>query len=840
MIFRNGHLVDGRFEILELLGVGGMGQVYKAKQIDLNRLVALKVLDNELVNNLEEWGVRFKREAQTLSQMRHENIATCYSYGMIEQKKDELAIPYLCMELIEGSSLANLLAAGEQFNQEQAVEIALQIAEGMEYVHLHHIIHRDLKLENILLETSPANNLVSVKIIDFGLSRSSVEGVDTLTDTGALIGSPLSMSPEQCMGKRADKRSDTYALGCILYTLVTGKPPFDADNAIAVFHKHISEEPPLPKSINNTPLLKGLSQVILKSLDKDADDRFQSMSEFARDLALVKGDQSNLLRIKLRSNAAKKQSSPFMLALISCLVIISTGLVFNTFKQHSQKSAVNVNLQNKTVATTATKSKRHKFLEYMRGSEDSVETANNLLRLSESGEYSISECEQLTRKALGIQKQILGPKDQSVCHTLLALAQICYSKGDLNQAQELLLQALKIAEQKDQDPLVHFTLLSKVGKFMSLFGQMPELALPLIEKSVAIAKKTSGELDPYLPDVLPELANLYWRSGQKNKAKTALEESIALRQKAPIPLTDIVGNLTEHNYDKPSIFIAYDYVSLAGFYQEEGNYKKAEELLKKSIQRREQEKNTAAITEGYYRLAMLYSEMGNLNKAEAALANRLNLDSDFADIILFFPRIYEKKKGLDKAIQFYYSILSHYSKHPRGDIREETILSRIADLYEEKGDYKRAEDALDQAISELQRKAAAAERQEFPAPSLITIKTELAGALERKGKTKEAANTWSQILKIEDLLHAGPRDKLIALQNLARFAVESNDAAAEKMYKKKALSIFKKASKYDFLDDPTEWRFKERLSSGKKNSHCHFQKSTSPGIPNSGAGEVDF
>lgn len=819
MIFRNGHLVDGRFEILELLGAGGMGQVYKAKQIDLNRLVALKVLDNELVNNQEEWRVRFKREAQTLSQMRHKNIATCYSFGMIEQKKGELAIPYLCMELIEGSSLANLLAAGQQFSQEQAVEAALQIAEGMEYVHSHHIIHRDLKLENILLETSPANNLVSVKIIDFGLSRSSVEGVDTLTATGALIGSPLSMSPEQCMGKRADKRSDTYALGCILYTLVTGKPPFDADNAIAVFHKHVSEEPPLPKSINNTPLLKGLSQVILKSLAKDADDRYQSMSEFARDLALVKGDQSNLLRIKLRSNAAKKRISPFMLALISCLVIIGTGLVFNTFKQHSQKSDVKVNLQNKTVATATTKSRRNKFLEYMRGSEDNIETANNLLRLSESNEYSIADCEQLIRKALVIQKKILGPKDQSVCHTLLALAEVCYKKGDIKQAQELLLQALKIAEQKDQDPLVHFTLLSKVGKFMSLFGQMPELALPLLEKSVAIAKKTSSELDAYLPDVLPELANVYWRSGQRKKAKAALEESIALRQKAPSPLPDLVGNLSERNYDKPSIFISHDYVSLAGFYQEEGNYKKAEELLKKAIQRREQEKHAGTITEAYYRLAMLYSEMGDLNKAEAALANRLNLDSDFADIILFFPRIYEKQKKPDKALQFYYSILSHYSKHPRGDIRNETILIRLADLYEEKGDYKRAEDALDRAIVELQKKVGAAERQEFPDPSIITIKTELAEALERKGKTKEAGNIWSQILKIEDTLHAGPRDKLLALQNLARIAVESNDVEAEKIYKKRALSIFNEASKYDFLDNPTEWRNRETKSSGKKNSH---------------------
>lgn len=426
--------------------------------------------------------------------------------------------------------------------------------------------------------------------------------------------------------------------------------------------------------------------------------------------------------------------------------------------------------------------------------------------MAEDDKHSLADREAFMIKALEIKKKILGAKDQAVGHALVSLASLCYFKGDIEKTQKLLLEALDIAQQKTLDPLIRFNLLSRVGKDMSLLGQMPKLALPTLETSLALARQRPHEFDEYLPLILPELANLYSLSGHRGKAKAAMEQCIKLREKMPLPISDVVGGLSENEDYRVSIFVIYDYVNLANIYEEEGDFVKAKELLMRSIRRRLLDKSIAAIDEGYFRLASYYDRIGNLKEAEKVVTSHIDLDKDLMNVILFVPKIYYKQKKLDEAEKFCSYLLSHYEKHPRVDFNKETVFLLLADIYEQKGDYRRYEDSLDRAILELRRRESAADNLSVPDPSIISIKMELASALERAGRFLESEKIWEQVLQIEDAQHAGPREKIRSLNELARFAAASGKYVAAKNYNQRSLSLVESASKYDYLDETTVWR----------------------------------
>ncbi|MBX9685677.1 MAG: serine/threonine protein kinase [Candidatus Obscuribacterales bacterium] len=266
MPFSSGTIIDNRFKILSLIGEGGMASVYEAEQFGTQRVVALKLMHPSLQTS-EEQRSRFLREAKILSRLNHLSIAKFYAFGITEDLE-----PYLAMELCSGITLAELKRQGKEANWKRACAIIAECARAIAYAHSEKVIHRDLSTQNIVLQE--LNGKDSIKIIDFGLASLQENGEATLTNPGSLLGSALYMSPEQSRGEQAVAKSDVYALACILFELLSGKAPFEADTAIGVIYKHSKVAAPSLSAKDISGDLEVLLRALLDCcLSKDAEKR---------------------------------------------------------------------------------------------------------------------------------------------------------------------------------------------------------------------------------------------------------------------------------------------------------------------------------------------------------------------------------------------------------------------------------------------------------------------------------------------------------------------------------------------------------------------------------------
>lgn len=269
-----------RYEVISQLGEGGMGVVYKAHDPDLNKIVAVKVIQTSMLN--DEQTIRFQREARALKGLKHAAIPEVYNFAVSRDGE-----PYLVMEFVQGESLSQFLSKHKKLESAYVVEIALQICEAMKHAHGRGIIHRDLKPANVILTSVADVDFVVVKVIDFGLARLDDETRDqNMTKTGLIMGSPPYMSPEQIQGEAVDHRSDIYSMGCILYEMLTGEPPFRGKSPLATLTMHISEPPASLEShgIADAALFDGM---IGKALAKFPDKRYANMDEMMEDLYVI-------------------------------------------------------------------------------------------------------------------------------------------------------------------------------------------------------------------------------------------------------------------------------------------------------------------------------------------------------------------------------------------------------------------------------------------------------------------------------------------------------------------------------------------------------------------------
>jgi serine/threonine protein kinase len=268
MIDLSGKTID-RYQIIESIGQGGMASVYRAYDTRLSREVAIKFIRTDLFGPavLEELLKRFEREAKALAQFDHPHIIHVYDYGEYDDS------PYLVMQFLPGGTLDSKMGAA--FGWQEAVDVMLPLAQALDYAHQREVIHRDIKPANILLSAEE-----QPKLTDFGIAKLLQSGgLTTLTETGATIGTPEYMSPEQAMGAPADHRSDIYSLGIVFYELVTGQKPFEADTPVVVIIKHINE--PLPDPRDLAPDLPvAVEEVLRTALAKQPDDRFDDMTAF--------------------------------------------------------------------------------------------------------------------------------------------------------------------------------------------------------------------------------------------------------------------------------------------------------------------------------------------------------------------------------------------------------------------------------------------------------------------------------------------------------------------------------------------------------------------------------
>ena len=275
--------VLGRYRILDIVGRGAMGIVYKAVDPVIDRIVAIKTVNLSLSKeDLAEYEARFQQEIKAAGRLNHPNIVTIYDVG----RNQELA--YMAMEFLDGKELKDLLASGDRPSVETTVELISQVADGLAFAHEREVIHRDIKPSNIMVVNVP--NGVLAKLTDFGIARMPASAVKTMT--GMILGSPRYMSPEQVIGKTIDHRSDIFSLGVVLYETLTGIAPFDGDNVNAIMYATVNTNP-VPPSTLSPDLPTMLDLIVAKALAKQVDDRYQTMRDLCSDLREVKRQLAN-------------------------------------------------------------------------------------------------------------------------------------------------------------------------------------------------------------------------------------------------------------------------------------------------------------------------------------------------------------------------------------------------------------------------------------------------------------------------------------------------------------------------------------------------------------------
>ncbi|MEW1723664.1 protein kinase [Streptomyces sp. NPDC093109] len=269
--YAGGSVAGGRYQLRDLLGEGGMASVYLAYDAALDRQVAIKTLHTELGRE-QSFRERFRREAQAVAKLSHTNIVSVFDTG--ESELDGALMPYIVMEYVEGQPLGSLLNADiAQYGAmpaDKALKVTADVLAALEASHEMGLVHRDIKPGNVMMTKRGV-----VKVMDFGIARAMQSGVTSMTQTGMVVGTPQYLSPEQALGRGVDARSDLYSVGIMLFQLLTGRLPFDADSALAIAYAHVQEEPVAPSSINRS-VTPGMDALVARALKKNPNERFPS------------------------------------------------------------------------------------------------------------------------------------------------------------------------------------------------------------------------------------------------------------------------------------------------------------------------------------------------------------------------------------------------------------------------------------------------------------------------------------------------------------------------------------------------------------------------------------
>jgi serine/threonine-protein kinase len=268
-------LLGGRYELEGVVGRGGMAEVYRARDSRLDRIVAIKTLRPDLARD-HTFQARFRREAQSAASLNHPTIVAVYDTG--EDNSTGTPIPYIVMEYVDGRTVRDLLIEGHRLLPERTLEIVNGVLRALEYSHQAGIVHRDIKPGNVMVTRNG-----DIKVMDFGIARAMSDAQATMTQTAQVIGTAQYLSPEQARGERVDARSDLYSTGCLMYELLTGRPPFTGDSPVAIAYQHVRENP-IPPSRLDPDIPPWADAIVLKAMAKAPGDRYQSAAEMQADI----------------------------------------------------------------------------------------------------------------------------------------------------------------------------------------------------------------------------------------------------------------------------------------------------------------------------------------------------------------------------------------------------------------------------------------------------------------------------------------------------------------------------------------------------------------------------
>jgi eukaryotic-like serine/threonine-protein kinase len=268
-------LLGGRYELDGVVGRGGMAEVYRARDIRLDRVVAVKTLREDLARD-QTFQARFRREAQSAASLNHPSIVAVYDTG--EDNHGTAPVPYIVMEYVDGRTVRDLMRADRRLLPERALEITDGVLRALDYSHRNGIVHRDIKPANVMVTRTG-----DIKVMDFGIARAVSDAQATMTQTAQVIGTAQYLSPEQARGERVDARSDLYSTGCLLYELLTGRPPFTGDSPVAIAYQHVTENP-VPPSRVDPEIPPWADAIVMKAMAKDPAHRYQTAGEMRADI----------------------------------------------------------------------------------------------------------------------------------------------------------------------------------------------------------------------------------------------------------------------------------------------------------------------------------------------------------------------------------------------------------------------------------------------------------------------------------------------------------------------------------------------------------------------------
>jgi len=333
-------ILGERYELGAMIGTGGMADVYLAQDVRLNRQVAIKILRSDLARD-PSFVTRFNKEALSVAALNHPGIVSVYDSGREDSPSG--AMPYIVMEYVEGKTLREIVNKGERFALNRAVEITEGILIALQYSHKNGIIHRDIKPGNIMITDNG-----DVKVMDFGIARALADTGATMTSTWNIIGTAQYLSPEQATGTQADARSDLYSVGCLLYELLAGRPPFTGDTPVAIAYQHVSA-PLVPITEIQESLDPALNAFFSIALAKDANERYQSANAMLKDLKkLIKGEG---ITTQIPKQIRKEKARNRIAALSIALILLVGGVSYFIFNPN--QSAVTRVLPNVVGLTEA-------------------------------------------------------------------------------------------------------------------------------------------------------------------------------------------------------------------------------------------------------------------------------------------------------------------------------------------------------------------------------------------------------------------------------------------------------------------------------------------------------
>ena len=558
-----GQIFDAKYKIEELLGCGGNGIVFRAVQLESSREVALKIFNSELSPESAHDRARFLREAQALSVLSHTNIVTVYHVGI-----SSTDLTYLAMEYVQGQSLRVLLFEHDKLPAIRALKLTGKIAEAMHYAHTRGIVHRDLKPDNIIITQLPQSD--TIKIIDFGLAKltridqsqeySENSGKDQkLTRTGQLMGSIVYMSPEQCAGRSVDHRSDIYSLTCILYEMLTGTAPFNADNPIGLAYKHLNEAIPKIDQSQLDQFHPALNQIILRGLAKNPDDRFESMEDLAEEL------NKTIKRLESANEPEKRTIVSNKLLLLIAFGLFSIFAAVYIWKNQisitASKTATKVTERTLPATKIETsdgalkslskneKEEEKRLKRFLASSEKSSPSDPQIIRarLDDLGTFYMfkaqwAKAEPIIDRSLKLQEETFGRNNPGLEKTLWRLSVSCMNQKKYEKAYPLWNRVIAIKKKtgKNDDPEL---IEDMIQSAQCLCGMKQYVkAAAILESTLEMLKEKKSTNTEQICKVLYELSGTYGKLGLFEKSKMISQQKLDLNLRALRPNYAQIGN----------------------------------------------------------------------------------------------------------------------------------------------------------------------------------------------------------------------------------------------------------------------------------------------------------